>query len=65
MVFFINSNGIFKYLFGGPYRFDTALKPDQFIGKHFREILPQDFHVLLLVLLLNLFYPVLRNWFGI
>ena len=33
-VFFINGDGIFKYFFGGPHRFDTALEPGQFIGKH-------------------------------
>jgi diguanylate cyclase (GGDEF)-like protein/PAS domain S-box-containing protein len=40
--FFLNKEGIFKYFFGGPYRFDTALKPDQILDRHFRDILPQE-----------------------
>ncbi|MBN2324137.1 MAG: GGDEF domain-containing protein [Spirochaetes bacterium] len=41
-VFFINGDGIFKYFFGSGSGFDRATRPEYFIGKHFKNILPDD-----------------------
>ena len=41
-VFFIDRKGVFKYFFGGGCGFDRATKPEHLIGKHFKEVLPQD-----------------------
>jgi diguanylate cyclase (GGDEF)-like protein/PAS domain S-box-containing protein len=41
-VFFINDEGVFKYFFGSGSGFDRATKPEHFIGKHFKEVLPND-----------------------